>query len=121
MKNLKPTECELEILSILWNYGPSTVRFVNEKIQIRKKTGYTTTLKLMQIMFEKGLVSRKRNGRSHIYEAKRKPLETRVIVLENILEKAFDGSVSKLVLSAIKMDQITTEELNEIRENLYKP
>ena len=115
MKNLKPTEGELEILSILWNYGPSTVKFVNDKIQLRKKTVYTTTLKLMQIMFEKKLVLRKLKGRSHIYRAKHNPEDTRETVLENILEKAFDGSVSKLVLSAVRMHKLTPDELHEIR------
>lgn len=119
-KQFKPTESELEILSVLWNHGPCTVRFVNEQIGARKNTGYTTTLKLMQIMHEKGMVGRVMDGRTHIYQALARQEDMQVKLLDRLLETAFSGSASKLVLHALGNHRTSGEELKEIKELIRK-
>jgi BlaI family transcriptional regulator, penicillinase repressor len=116
----KPTESELEILSILWENGPSTVKFINDKLNEKKDVGYTTTLKIMQIMFDKDLLSREKSGRSHTYRTKIKKDETRGILLEKILETAFSGSASKLVMQAIGRSRTSQKEIEEIKAYLEK-
>lgn len=118
--NIKPTVAELEILQILWEKNQATVKDVNEEINKKKETGYTTTLKTMQIMFEKGLVERKKDGRSHIYSAAIKKEETQLVLLDKILETAFGGSASKLVMQALGNKKTTREELQEIKELINK-
>lgn len=119
-QNIKPTVAELEILQILWEKGEVTVKEVNEEINKRKETGYTTTLKTMQIMFEKGLVERKKDGRSHTYSAAIKKEKTQQVLLDKILETAFGGSASKLVMQALGNKNTTKEELQEIKELINK-
>ncbi|KUG26940.1 transcriptional repressor, blai/meci family [hydrocarbon metagenome] len=119
-QNIKPTVAELEILQILWEKGEVTVKEVNEDINKRKETGYTTTLKTMQIMFEKGLVERKKDGRSHIYSATIKKEKTQQLLLDKILDTAFGGSASKLVMQALGNKKTTKEELQEIKELINK-
>jgi len=119
-QNIKPTTAELEILQILWEKGEVTVKEVNEEINKRKETGYTTTLKTMQIMFEKGLVERKKDGRSHIYSATIKKEKTQQLLLDKILDTAFGGSASKLVMQALGNKKATKEELQEIKELINK-
>lgn len=119
-QNIKPTAAELEILQILWEKGEVTVKEVNEEINKRKETGYTTTLKTMQIMFDKGLVERKKDGRSHIYSAAIKKEKTQQVLLDKILETAFGGSASKLVMQALGNKKTTKEELQEIKELINK-
>lgn len=114
----KPTDSELEILNVLWNIGPSTVRVVNEKLNEKREMGYTTTLKLMQIMFEKGLVERNENERSHIYNAAIKENDIQKVLLNKLLETAFSGSAAKLVLQALGNSQTSKEDLKKIREYL---
>jgi len=114
--NIKPTVAELEILQIIWEKGEVSVKDVNEEINKKKDTGYTTTLKTMQIMFEKGLVERKKDGRSHIYSAVIKKEETQQVLLDKILETAFGGSAGKLVMQALGNKKTTREELQEIKE-----
>ena len=116
----KPTESELEILSILWNKGPSTVREVNDMMSKNKNVGYTTTLKLMQIMTEKGMVERVMEGRTHIYHALARQEDAQVRMLDRILETAFGGSASKLVLHALGNHKPSGEELREIKEMISK-
>ena len=111
----KPTETELEILSILWNKGPSTVRTVNDEMNLTKNVGYTTTLKLMQIMTEKGMVERVMDGRQHIYNAVARQEDAQVRMLDRLLQTAFGGSASKLVLQALGNHKTSEEELNEIK------
>lgn len=118
--NFKPTESELEILAILWKHGPSTVRFVNDQIGKKKNTGYTTTLKLMQIMNEKGMVEREMDGRTHIYCAVARQEEMQVRLMDRLLETAFSGSASKLVLQALGNHRTSDEELHEIKELIKK-
>lgn len=119
-QNIKPTAAELEILQILWEKGEVTVKEVNEEINKKKETGYTTTLKTMQIMFEKGLVERKKDGRSHIYSATIKKEKTQQLLLDKILDTAFGGSASKLVMQALGNKKTTKEELQEIKELINK-
>ncbi|MDX9906221.1 MAG: BlaI/MecI/CopY family transcriptional regulator [Bacteroidales bacterium] len=114
-KKFKPTETELEILSILWNKGPATVRDVNDEMCRNKPTGYTTTLKLMQIMAEKGLVEREMDGRSHIYHALARQEDAQVSMLDRLLETAFGGSASKLVMQTLGNHKTTESELEEIK------
>lgn len=119
-KKFKPTESELEILSILWNKGPSTVRAVNDEMSRNKQVGYTTTLKLMQIMTEKGMVERVMDGRTHIYHAKARQEDAQVRMLDRLLETAFGGSASKLVLQALGNHKTSEDELNEIKALITK-
>ena len=116
----KPTESELGILSILWNKGPSTVRVVNDEMSRNKNVGYTTTLKLMQIMTEKGMVERVMEGRTHIYHAIARQEDAQVRMLDRLLETAFGGSASKLVLQALGNHKTSDEELQEIKELIQK-
>lgn len=117
---LKPTDTELEILQILWQNGPSTVRFVNEEQNKVKETGYTTTLKLMQIMFEKNLVTRDEESRSHLYHAAVTEEETQQRLLNRFLDTTFRGSAMKLVMQALGNRKTTSEELDQIRHLLKK-
>ena len=115
---LKPTESELEILQVLWRNGPSTVKIVNEKLNEKKEVGYTTTLKLLQIMNEKGLVERNENERSHIYSPLLKEADIQNLLLDRLLETAFSGSAAKLVMQALGRSNTSKDELKKIREYL---
>jgi predicted transcriptional regulator len=117
-RTFKPTESELEILSVLWANGPSTVRYVNDKLG--KSTGYTTTLKLMQIMHEKGMVERVAEGRSHIYSAVARQDDMQVRLLDRLLQTAFSGSASRLVLQALGNHRASEAELREIKDLIKK-
>jgi BlaI family penicillinase repressor len=119
-KNLpvKPTESELEILQLLWEHGPSTVRFVNDELSRNKETGYTTTLKLMQIMHEKGMVARDESGRSHVYQAAIGETATQKQLLDRFLDTAFRGSALKMVMQALGNKKTSEQDLNEIRNLL---
>ena len=114
----KPTDSELEILQVLWQYGPSTVKTVNEKLNGKKEVGYTTTLKIMQIMNEKNLVVRDENERSHVYKAAIKENEIQKVLLDKLLETAFSGSAANLVMQALGNSQPSKEELKKIRDLL---
>lgn len=120
VKSIKPTEGELEILKILWENGPSTVRYVHEQLNNKKKVGYTTALKIMQIMFDKRILSRNEDNRSHLYTAEVKKNETQKLLLKNLMDRVFGGSASKLVLQALGGYEASKEELHEIREVLNK-
>jgi len=113
-----PTESEMAILSLLWESGPSTVRQVHETLGRARGTGYTTILKLMQIMHDKGLVERDTSQRSHVYRArvKRTALQRRLV--GELADKVFAGSTSQLILRALSSRQASTDELDEIREML---
>ena len=115
---LKPTDSELEILQILWQSGPSTVKSVNERLNEKKETGYTTTLKLLQIMFEKELVIRNEEERSHVYSAAIEEGDIQKALVDRLLESAFSGSAAKLVMQAIGNSQTSKEELEQIRAYL---
>jgi predicted transcriptional regulator len=111
-----PTEAELEILNILWAAGPSTVRDVHN--QISKGVGYTTVLKQMQLMVEKGLLSRTEQFRSHVYSARIAKEQTQRRLARNLLKRAFDGSARDLVLGALSAQKVSATELSEIRKLL---
>jgi BlaI family penicillinase repressor len=115
---LKPTEAELAILRVLWERGPSTVRDVVEALHVSRGTGYTTTLKLMQIMTGKGLVRRDDAARSHVYEASEPAEATQRKLVGDLLEKAFGGSAQQLVIQALAAKRASLEELAEIRRLL---
>jgi predicted transcriptional regulator len=119
-QKIKPTEAELEILQILWANGSATVKDVNKKINEKKEAGYTTTLKTMQIMFEKGFVNRDKSGRSHTYSAAITKDETQQALLNKVLETAFGGSASKLVMQALGNKKTSKEELKEIKQLIEK-
>lgn len=114
----KPTEAELAILGVLWQRGPSTVRQVHEALNAVKKTGYTTVLKFMQIMHEKGLVNRDETPYAHVYEARLPQEKAQRTLVADLLDRAFEGSVSRLVLHALSTRKTTPEELSEIRKIL---
>lgn len=116
----RPTDAELEILNVLWRRGPSTVREVFETIGETKQTGYTTVLKFMQIMSEKGLVRRDESERAHRYEAALAKEETQRQLIGDLLQRAFDGSARKLVLQALSTERASADELAEIRSMLDK-
>ena len=111
----KPTESELEILQLLWELGPTTVRAVNERLNERREVGYTTTLKMMQIMSEKGLVSRQEDARTHIYTAAADEQATKGLLLHQFVHAAFRGSATQMVLQALGNHEATPEELHEIK------
>jgi len=114
----KPTVAELEVLQILWKNGPSTVRFVNDKMNEKKRVGYTTTLKIMQLMFEKKILTRDENKRSHIYHPVIKENETQKLLLERFLDSAFSGSAAKMVMQTLGNHQASKEEISQIRKLL---
>lgn len=114
-KQIKPTEAELEILQVLWQRGPSSVRDVHEILATGRDTGYTTTLKLMQIMLEKGLVKRNAEARTHIYEAGVHENDVQSQLLQRFVDSAFRGSASRLVLQALGNHKASSKELEEIK------
>jgi BlaI family penicillinase repressor len=114
--NPKPTDRELTILRILWDRGPSTVRDVNETMNAMEPTGYTTTLKLMQIMVQKGLVVRDESRWRHVYKAASTEKKTQTQLVRGLLDKAFAGSTEKLVLRALTAKKVPAEELARIKE-----
>jgi len=117
-KSPGPTDREMAILSVLWQRGPSTVREIHEALQGNSDTGYTTTLKLMQIMAEKGLLSRKDAGRRHVYKPAISQERTQKQVVGEVLEKVFAGSAEKLVMRALSAKKVSAQELKRIREML---
>ena len=116
----KPTDGELAILRVLWERGPSTVRQVLEKLNRTQpeESGYTTVLKLLQIMTEKGLVRRDEAERSHVYEAARAEEETQQQLVRHLLDRAFGGAAHKLVMQALAAKPAAASELAEIRRLL---
>jgi predicted transcriptional regulator len=114
----QPTEAELAILQVLWRRGPCTVREVHEELSREKQSAYTTTLKFMQIMTEKGLVQRDESQRTHVYRARMSEEKTQRHLVDNLLQRAFGGSAQKLVMRALASKKATPEELAEIRRLL---
>ena len=118
VKYIKPTESELEILQVLWEKGTASVREVHEELAKSKDVGYTTTLKLMQIMFEKGLVKRDATFKTHIYEAQVSRDKTQKHLLNKMIDTLFGGSPTQLVLQALGNHKASEEELEEIQQLL---
>ena len=115
---IRPSDGELAILRVLWSRGPSTVRDVHTELSRDRDTGYTTVLKLMQIMVEKGLVERDERARSHTYRALQGEIETQRCLLKELLYKAFAGSRRALVLQVLEAEPASAEELDDIRKLL---
>ena len=114
----RPTDAELEILTVLWSLGPSTVRDVHETIVRRKPAQYTTVLKTLQIMAEKGLVERNEKQRAHIYSAARPREWTQQQLASDLLQRAFGGSAASLMLGALSAHKASAEELAELKKYL---
>jgi predicted transcriptional regulator len=112
----RPTDTELAILRILWERGPCTVRQVHDVLSRERPAAYTTALKMLQIMTEKGLVRRDDHDRTHIYESRLTEEQTQRQLVRDLVDRAFGGSASKLVLQALSARRATPEELREIRE-----
>ena len=114
----KPTDAELEILTVLWSRGPSTVREVHEIVGLRKPTQYTTVLKLIQIMTAKGLVRRDEKQRAHVCEAAQPQEWTQRQIAGELLQRAFNGSTRSLMLGALSARKTSKKELAELRSLL---
>ncbi|HTG32810.1 MAG TPA: BlaI/MecI/CopY family transcriptional regulator [Thermoanaerobaculia bacterium] len=114
----RPTDAELAILRVLWRRGPSTVKDVHEELARITPTGYTTTLKQLQIMAEKGLVTRDESLRAHLYTARVPAEQTQTQLVRDLLDRAFDGSATRLVMRALSSRPAMPEELEEIRKLL---
>jgi len=112
----RPTDAELAILRVVWERGPSTVRQVHEALAEARETGYTTTLKLMQIMAEKGLVTRDESARTHVYSARVSRDHTQKQLVSDLMDRAFGGSAAALVLQALSTQPASAAELGEIRK-----
>ncbi len=119
-KSTKPTDAELSILKVLWREGPSTVRDVRDALNVERKTGYTTALKLLQIMTEKGLVNRDESNRAHVYQPSASEEETQKQIVGDLLDRVFGGSAMKLVLHSLTSQQATPQDIQQIREMLSK-
>ena len=116
----RPTDGELAILRVLWSKGPSTVRQVHGVLAAGRELGYTTVLKLLQIMTDKGLVVRDERARTHVYEPSSSESQTQKQLVTDLLDRVFDGSAAKLVLQALSAGKATPAELAEIRKLLDK-
>ena len=115
-KGIEPTSAELEILTILWEKQPLSVREVHEQLRMKKDSGYTTTLKIMQNMTAKGLLERERVGKSHIYKAVYEKETTRQTLLDRFLDSAFAGSASSLVMQLLGNTKTSVKDLEEIKK-----
>ena len=114
----RPTDAELAILGVLWARGPSTVREVQEALNEARETGYTTALKLLQIMTEKGLVDRDESERTHVYRARRSREQTQRQLVDDLLERAFSGSAGELVMRVLAAKKTSADEMSQIRQLL---
>jgi BlaI family penicillinase repressor len=120
-EHMEPTKSELEILQVLWKHGPSTVRFVNDTLNLQKRSvQYTSTLKLMQIMAEKKMLKRDASNMKHIYMAAIEEQKTKRFLLNRFVDAMFDGSASSLMVQLLGDKKTTPEELEEIKELLKK-
>ena len=118
-KKIEPTKAELEILQVLWQYGPSTVRFVNDKLN-EQKVQYTSTLKLMQIMNEKGVLERDDTNMKHVYFPAQEEHTTKNYLLERFINTMYNGSASSLVMQLLGNKKTSKKELKIIKEMLDK-
>jgi BlaI family transcriptional regulator, penicillinase repressor len=115
---MRPTDAELEVLHVLWTNGPSTVRQVNDELNKQREVGYTTTLKIMQIMQEKGLLTRTEEAKSHVYTAAVSEQEAQQTLVDRFLETTFRGSASALVMQVLGRHKASADELDEIKKLL---
>lgn len=119
-RSFEPTKSELEILQVLWETGPSTVRQVNDELLKQKDVNYTTTLKLMQIMAEKGILLRDESQMKHIYSVAEEEQQTKSQLLDRFVDTLYKGSASKLVMQLLGNRKTSAQELDEIKEILKK-
>ena len=120
-KKIEPTKSELEILKVLWQHGSSTVRFVNDTLnQEQRPVQYTSTLKLMQIMAEKGILKRDESNMKHIYSAAQEEQQTKSILLDRFIDSMYDGSPGSLVMQLLGNKKTSKKEWNAIRELINK-
>ena len=119
-ESIKPTESELQILKIIWENGPSTVRMINDKLNQEREVGYTTTLKIMQIMTEKGLLNRNTDSRTHVYHASIEESKMQKQLLKKFVDTTFRGSAMSLVMQALGNHKASPEELEEIKSLIDK-
>lgn len=120
MSKFRPTDAEIEILQLLWEKGPSSVREINDCLNARREVGYTTTLKLMQIMNEKGIVKRDTAARTHIYKAVAKENDTKNNLISDFVKVAFNGSAMSLVMQALGNTSSSQGELDELKSLISK-
>ena len=120
IKNTKPTEGELEILQVLWQKGSATVREVHEQLNTYKDSGYTTTLKLMQIMYEKGMLKRDDSNMKHVYSPTEEEQKTKNDLLEKFIDGMYNGSASNLVMQLLGNKKTSKKEIAAIKELLNK-
>ena len=111
----QPTEVELQILSVLWDHGPCSVRHVHQALSDTRETGYSTTLKMMQVMLEKGLLRRDDSVRPQLYRAAKSQSRTQVQMLDDLTQRAFSGSAMRLVLSMVSTGRLSADELAELQ------
>ena len=116
----KPTDSELAILQELWKRGPSTVKVIHEALSAARDIGYTTALKLMQIMHEKGLLTREREGKTHIYQPAVSQEKIQNQLLNKLVDTAFQGSAMKLIMQALGNQNTSTDELTQIKSFIEK-
>lgn len=120
--NAEPTKAQLEILQVLWKFGPSTVRFVNDQLNQQKQEAlsYTSTLKLMQIMLEKEMVRRDESNMTHVYAAVLEEQKTKRVVLDKFVDSMYEGSVKNLMLELMGNDKTSNKDWDTIKELLQK-
>ena len=115
----RPTDAELAILNVIWRLGPSTVREIHDELlKDQPRMGYTTALKLLQIMWEKGLVLRDESQRAHVYSSRESEQSTQRKLVRDLADRAFNGSPTQLVMQALSSKKATAQELAEIRQLL---
>ena len=116
----QPTDVELQILAVLWEQGPSTVRQVHDALAVQRETGYSTTLKMIQVMRKKGLVFRDDSVRPQLYSAAETKTQTQLQMLDDLAQKAFGGSAKKLVMRMLSANRVSAEELAEMQRLIEK-
>lgn len=119
-KKIEPTRAELEILQVLWEHGPSTVRFVNDQLNTHREVNYTSTLKLMQIMWEKEILMRDESSMKHVYSVTEEEQKTKAFLLDKFVDSMYKGSASKLVMQLLGNKKTSKEELEAISKMLKK-
>ena len=117
---IEPSKAELDILTVIWKHGPNTVRFVHNQLSLIKEVNYTTTLKQMQLMAEKGLLTRDESSMTHIYSAAEEPSKTKSHLLDRFVNHIYDGSAGNLVMQLLDNKNASSEDLKIIREILNK-
>jgi|SRR5580698_9239993 BlaI family penicillinase repressor len=117
-KSMEPTKAELEILHVLWTWGPSTVRFVNDKLNEQRDVNYTSTLKVMQIMTDKGILKRDESQMKHVYQAAEGEQKTKDHLLDRFVDSVYQGSTGKLLMQVLGNQKTSKEDLARIREIL---